>query len=528
MNVARDVLRTAPRLASVLGLLARHGFSGLLRGQARWPGPREVREALERLGVVFMKLGQVLSTRRDILPPAYIAELERLQDRVRPESAEVVRPVLEAELGQPVEALFAAFEWSPLAAATIAQVHSAKLEDGRRVVVKIQRPGLEARITEDLAVLAYLASALDTLVPALRPFDAPAMVREFHTSLLRELDFRREARNVRRFRHALAGVPGLWIPDVIPERSAARVIAFEHSTGRRLAEYVAEHPEQRSALARRLAQLLLRQVFEEGLFHADPHPGNFFVLEDGTICLHDFGMIGELDERMRETLTELLTATVRGDTRGVANAYFELGLVGPEVDRSLVEDEIAGLLRELREQPLAEVSVGHALESLLRLGTRHRIRNPGVVLLLSRAFITMEAVMRGLDPQLDVLAAFREAVPGLARRRFAPGRLLADAADMARSADQLLREAPAASRQALRRFADGDLGRVQIFEHPDLVAQRSHLAGLLLRTVGAGFLTLAGAVLLQAQGWRLAVGLVLLAAGLGGLAATAVRSKLHR
>lgn len=524
----RGVLRTTPRLAETVRLLGRHGFAGILRGTEHWPTPQNVRAAFEQLGIVFLKLGQVLSTRRDLLPPEYIAELERLQDRLPSEPFDAIARIVEEELGGPPQTLFSEFAKEPLAAATIAQVHAARLRDGRDVVVKVQRPGLQERILEDLAVLAYLAAVLDVVSPSLRPFDPPAMVREFHTSLMRELDFHREAGNVRRFRAALADAPGLWIPDVIPELSTRRIVTFEHSTGLRISTYLTRHPEQGSELARRLASLFLRQVFEEGLFHADPHPGNFFVLEDGTLCLHDFGMIGELEPRMRDALADLLAGFVRGDVHSVAESYQELGLVGEDVDRRVLEGEVADLVREIRDRPLEQVSVGSALESLLRLGGCHRVSNPGVLLLLSRAFVTLEAVMRSLDPELSVIDAFREAMPRITLRRFTPERLARDAAAVAGNLDRLLREAPGEIRRAVRRLGEGELGDVRVREHPAVQAERERAVGLLIRTVGAGFLTLAGAVLLSTTGWRLAVAVGLLVLGLGGLGATAIRAALGK
>lgn len=524
----RAILQTTPRLAETFSVLGRHGFAGMLRGTEHWPAPQNVRAAFEQLGVVFLKLGQVLSTRGDILPPEYITELEHLQDRLPAEPFDAIARTVEEELGNPPDTLFDRFEREPLAAATIAQVHAARLSDGRDVVVKVQRPGLHDRIADDLAVLAYLAAVLDVVSSSLRPFDPPAMVREFHTSLMRELDFHREARNVQRFRAALGDAPGLWIPNVIPEFSTGRVITFERSTGARISTYVARHPERGPELAHRLAALFLRQVFEEGLFHADPHPGNFFVLEDGTLCLHDFGMIGEIDPPMRDALADLLAGFVRGDVRSVAQSYQELGLVGEDVDRRVLEDEVADLVREIRDRPLQQVSVGNALQSLLRLGGRHKVSNPGVLLLLARAFVMLESVMRSLDPALSVIDAFREAMPHIARRRFTPERLARDAGEVVRNLDRLLREAPGDIRRAVRRIGEGELGDVRVREHPTVLGERDRAVGLLIRTVAAGFLTLAGAVLLSATGWRLGVAVALLALGLGGLAATAVRARSRR
>ncbi len=525
---ASDLLHVTPRFAGVAGVLARHGFAGLLRGEGGWPSPDQVRRALEELGVVYLKLGQVLSTRRDILPPGYIAELEKLQDRLPPEADATIREQIERELGAPPEEVFREFEWSPIAAATIAQVHGARLRDGRDIVVKVQRPALQARIKEDLAVIAYLGAVLDLLVPKLRPFAIPEIVSEFHESLLKELDFEREARNVRRFRAALSDTEGIWIPDVIEEYSTSRVITFERSHGVRVAVYADEHPELRSELARRLVSIFLRQVFAEGLFHADPHPGNFFVLPDGTLCLHDFGMIGEIDPPLREALVELLESVVAGDALRAAESYFRLGLVGPDVDRRAIETEIGNLLREIRERPLAEVSVGDALGSLLRLGSRHRIRNPGVLLLLCRAFITLEAVIRDLDPELSVIEAFRDVLPSIMGDRFMPGRILTDGTDVARQLDRLIREAPWEIRTVLRRLAAGDVGSVQVAEHGTVIDRRERSLSLILRTVAAGFLMLTGAILARSPGWRLVIGGVLLTLGLAGLVVTALRVKVGR
>lgn len=280
-----DLLRSAPRVAAVADVLRRHGFAEIMTGRGSWPAPERVRGALEELGPVFVKLGQVLSTQGDLLPEAYTLELERLQDRVAPLRADAVEEMVTAELGAAPDALFKSFDHEPLASASIAQVHAAVTRDGREVVVKIQRPGLEERVREDLLALAQVASVLDATVPRLRPFDLPALVRDFRASMERELDFRVEAGSIRRFEESLRDDATVWIPPVIGELSGQRVITMEHSHGARLDSYVAGHPEEASTLARRLGRLFIRQVFRDGLFHADPHPGNFFVMHDGVICL---------------------------------------------------------------------------------------------------------------------------------------------------------------------------------------------------------------------------------------------------
>ena len=224
----------APNFLRILRVLARHGFLRALRGKGRWPTPVQVREALEELGVVFLKFGQVMAVRRDLLPDAYIAELERLQDRLPAMPFQTVRGIVEEALGRPLEGRFARFETEPMAAATIAQVHQAALADGRHVVVKVRRAGLDQRIAEDTATLTYLAAAAERLVPRLRGFDLVGLVREFRETLQRETDLRLEGETIRRFRAACADVAGLWSPDVLPELTAPAVLTLEFSPGQRV------------------------------------------------------------------------------------------------------------------------------------------------------------------------------------------------------------------------------------------------------------------------------------------------------
>jgi ubiquinone biosynthesis protein len=220
-----SLLRATPRLMQILRVLARHKFLGALRGKGHWPPPKEVRETFEELGLMFLKFGQVLAMRRDLLPDAYIDELEQLHDQLPAMSFDAVRETVQAELGAPLTDLFSSFSETPIAAATIAQVHEATMQDGRRVVVKVQRPGLEAMISTDIAALTYLVALGERIFPRLRALDLPVVVREFANSLNRETDFSHEARSIVLFRTALADVPDLWIPDVVAECSGERAYA---------------------------------------------------------------------------------------------------------------------------------------------------------------------------------------------------------------------------------------------------------------------------------------------------------------
>lgn len=508
------LLRSVPRVAGVVDTLRRHGFGDVLVGGPSWPEPDRVRAAVEELGLVYVKFGQVLSTRSDLLPDRYLAALTGLQDDVSPIPASDVHAVIHDEFGADAGTLFQTFDDEPMASASVAQVHAASLHSGTRVVVKVQRPGLADRLSEDLLVLAHLASFADVTLAKLRPFDLPSLVREFRQSLEAELDFGQEAQNIRRFRGQLADDARVWIPDVIDDLSAARVLTLERSDGVRLEEYVETRPDEARPLARRLGGLFVRQVFRDGLFHADPHPGNIFVMDDGVLCLHDFGMIGHLSEPMREALVDLVEATVSGDARAATNSYLDLGLVPRDVDRDALEDGIGKLVEEIRGQPLAEVSVGRALESLARLGGRYRIRNPGAFMLLSRAFVTLEGVLARLDPAVGFVEMFRPAFTESVQMRVSPARLRRDAVTAARALDRLAREAPDDVRRIVRRWGEGAFGRVTVVPDRTQAARAERSERNLRQVLAAGFLTLAGAILLTGSSvWVETGGIVLLTAG---------------
>ncbi|MGK7311412.1 MAG: ABC1 kinase family protein [Candidatus Longimicrobiales bacterium M2_2A_002] len=492
---------TFRRAIEVGRVLRRHN---LLAFKAR-PSPEDAREALEELGPVFQKFGQVLALRRDLLPDPFVRELESLHDRVAPLAYDTVRGVVERELEGPVDELFASFDPSPLASATIAQVHSARLADGRHVVVKVRRPHLQSAVDRDTAVLAWVARAVDLLVPAARPLDLPAMVREFRDSLRREADFRLEARSIGRFRASLRSVEQVWVPDVIPELSTRAVLVMEHSPGMRIDHYVREHPEESRDLAGGVAALVLRQIFEDGLFHADPHPGNLFVLPDGRLCLHDFGMIGELSESMRLGLGDLLEAEVRGNTEAAVDAYLRLGFPAEEANRDVLKREFDRILAELHARPLSEVSLGEEMQKLLRVGGRNRIRNPRELLLLARAFLIAEALIRRLDPDINVIEVFRAQLGRLRLQRLAPDRIMDKGVDFAHFLERLSRDFPGALDVFLKRLAADDSGQVP---DPQLIREVREVKRLLRTLVEA---TAGGIVVLIGTGLAMAYpGLVLL------------------
>lgn len=516
MSVGTGLLRAfraTPGLWRVAGILRRRGLLRAFRAGSEPPAPSEVRQALEDLGPVFMKLGQVLALRRDLLPDAYVEELERLQDRSPPVDLAAIRGVIVRELGAPPEELFAEFETEPLAAATIAQVHRARMPSGREVVVKVRRPGIEERAHRDLELLRALAEIAVAASPRLRAFDPVGVILELERSLLSELDFDAERSNVRAFRDSLSELEGLWIPDVVEERCSAAVLTIEHSPGVRVDRYAANHPAERLRIARAVAALLVRQVFQKGVFHADPHPGNLFVLDDGRVCLHDFGMVGRLTDPTRSALEKLLMATVDRRVRDAADAYLEMGIAGEDTSRVELEEELARLIEEIHSRPSAEVSVGQALESLVRIGSRHGLRNPGELLLLTRAFLITEGVLSAVDPDADRIQLFREQIRELEEQRITPEVIARRLGRIGVGLESFLEESPGDARRALRRLADGTLGRIRAPELETRLDAATRSVERLTGGVVAASFVVGGALLAGLESWHHRLGVILLLSG---------------
>jgi ubiquinone biosynthesis protein len=527
IDIKTTKIRAVPRLMQILRVLVRHKFLGALFGRGHWPAPKEVRETLEELGVVFLKFGQVLAMRRDLLPAAYTRELEQLHDQLPAMSIGAVRAKVEAELGAPLTALFSSFNETPIGSATIAQVHEATLLDGRHVAVKVQRPGLKAKIANDMTALTYLVALGERLFPRLRPLDLPIVVREFAISLNRETDFSREARSVVLFRTAMADFPDLWIPDVVAECSNGAVLTLEFSGGERIDYYAKRHPEAMPRSMNTLVTLMLQTIFEEGLFHADPHPGNVFILPDGRVSLLDFGNTGDLDEPMRESLTLLLDAVVKGDARAATEAYLEMAPGSEKVDKAALLVDIKAVLYAIRRTSLANVSVGDAFESLLRAGGRNGVHNPAEFVMLARAFVILESMIAKLAPEHNYMGSFREEVSRLGAQHFSPERIKGHSVKLARDMERFIMDAPGDTRRILRRIAEGDLGRL-----PGLEA----LAGRFIRNIerltsalAYAALVIGGSMLLFSPmgGWHHALGEAMVISGVTGMIFTAIGAWRH-
>ena len=425
-------------------LLAHATWARLSRG-ARGTLPRRLRQTLERLGPPFVKLGQALSLRRDLLPDDFIAALQGLQDDVPGFAGSDARREIERELGHPIEQLFSEFEETPFAAASIAQVHRARLRDGREVIVKVRRPGIRSQIDRDMRLLVAVLRSLGLVVPALRKYDAVSLAREIWTRLRTETNLRQEAINVRRFVQGFRNQPLAYVPDVEEALCTDAVLVQAFSHGRRI-----DAPELRSdgpRLAQALVDLYLHQFFVMGVFHGDPHPGNVFVLGDGRLCFHDFGVIGQLTPPMRRKLAMFILALAHQDEDWLLDAAADLGVLSPRVDRRFARESIGAILAEYAGRPLGDWSLGEVLVRIMRLGRDAGVALPTNLAILARAALLVEQVLRQLDREITVVGALAHADPRLLEDVFTPRpdaagllRLKSEAAAVAQSLPELVAE----------------------------------------------------------------------------------------
>jgi predicted unusual protein kinase regulating ubiquinone biosynthesis (AarF/ABC1/UbiB family)/nucleotide-binding universal stress UspA family protein len=358
------------------------------------------RQALEELGPTFAKLGQILSTRPDLMPPAYVEELATLQDSVPPLTQEEVVRVMEEELGVPWEDVFESIDPQPMAAGTIAEVHRATLTDGERVVVKVQRPGARDAIMRDLGLLKLFADkTVDR--PAFRVVvDMNAIFEHLSASLHRELDFLQEAQNIERMRGVLAPYPRLAVPDVYGDYTSARLLVMEEIQGVPIRD--APEGEERKDAARQLLESYYRQILTDGFFHADPHPGNLLWWRD-TIYFLDFGMVGELGAEMRELLVLMLMAFWQEDTGFLADVVLMIAGEDQRTDIDLAawEGELGNLIARYRNIALNELQLGTILQEVTEISIRHDVALPASLALAGKALAQMQLATAQLDPTLD-------------------------------------------------------------------------------------------------------------------------------
>lgn len=400
----------------------RLGIFGQLRGSERYTRPERLRVALEELGTTFIKLGQILSTRVDLLPLDYQLELARLQDQASPIPGEVIRDVVVAELGLPIESAFATFDLIPLASASIGQAHAATLLDGTEVVVKVRRPDVERQIEEDLEILQNFAAVASRRWELADQYDVMGLAQEFAQTLRSELDYVREARNAERFATNFAGDDHIRIPRVFWETTTSRVLTLERLRGIKVTDSVALDAAgiARPALAERAARFILKMTFEDGFFHADPHPGNFLIEPNGRLGLMDFGMVGSLDDRTQDKLIELVLAVATQNSDRLVDGLLELGVALRRVDRLLLRRDLEHLTARYYGRRLGDIVVTTVVADTLAVIRRHRLQLPPNLALLVKTVVMNEGLGRLIDPTFNLADALVPYGRRLLLRRYSP------------------------------------------------------------------------------------------------------------
>lgn len=435
-----QLLRNSTRGVEVVSVLSKYGLAtwferldikfgdGFLKAPngellRRYSTATRIRLALQELGPTFIKLGQALSTRPDLIGVAVATELQQLQDQVPADPPNVARETVEEELGEPIDQLFEEFDDLPLASASIGQVHRARLPGGERVVVKVQHANIEHKIRTDLDILATLADLAER-VPEFKNYRPKATAAEFQRTLLRELNFGREERNMQEFAGCFSDDPRIRIPRTYPDYSTGRVLTMEELHGAKLSDVNAcasagyDLPE----VARHGAEVYIEMIFDHGFYHADPHPGNLLVMDGNVLGLLDYGMVGRLDEQLREDIEEMIMAVVERDPGHLTAVITRVGKTPPGLDQAALSVDVADFVSQYAHQRLDEFQLGAALNDMTEIIRRYRITLPARVAMLIKVLVMLEGTARGLSPKFNLIEVLAPYQKKMLWRRLSPAR----------------------------------------------------------------------------------------------------------
>ncbi|OGQ01500.1 MAG: hypothetical protein A2W38_05170 [Deltaproteobacteria bacterium RBG_19FT_COMBO_58_16] len=442
------------RLRDIVTVMTRHGFHPMMdmlhltramsvkdriRRRKPQPGAEELtfavraRQALEELGPTFIKFGQILSTRPDIVPPEFVMEFLKLQDSVPPFPYADVVKALEKEFKRPVSEIFSKIDETPVAAASIAQVHNAVTLSGEEVVIKVQRPGIGQMVENDISILRYLARLAERYIPESRIYDPTGMVEEFARVIRREMDFTLEASYTARFRENFEGDERVFIPRIFWELTGAHVLTMERVGGIKVNNVAAlsEAGIDRKKVALLVVDVFFKQVFEHGLFHGDLHSGNIFVLGPERIALVDFGIVGRIDAPMKQHLADILINFVSEDFEGLTKVYQRMGILPDNLDKASFESEYYDVMLRYFGRPFKHVKMGELMLDYIRIAARHDIRMPRELLLFDKCMIELEGLARMLFPEADILKESEPYAARLYAERLNPMRVAREAATAA-------------------------------------------------------------------------------------------------
>jgi len=482
---------------------------------------QRIRRAVEELGPTFVKFGQVISTRPDLVPASIIAELEKLQEDVPPFSGDEAVHLLETELGSPVDKLFAQFDKQPLAAGSLGQVHCATHFDGRRLAVKIRRPTAVRDIERDLSLMSDLAVLVERHFPEAEIFDPVGLVSQFARTIRREMNFSREGRSMDEFRRLFRNDATLYVPAVCWELTTESVLTMEFVDGLKVSDRdgllaAGVSPVE---IAANGARIFIKMAFEFGLFHGDPHPGNMRVLSSGVIGLIDYGMVGRLEEEKRDQLIDLLLAVNKGNVRGCTDQVLKIGKPFRPVDRPLLHSDVRDFIETYYGVPLEQIDVARLLTDFVGILSNHGIRYPADLMLLIRAIISLEGVAVDLDPQFNLAAHLAPMVSQLVRERFNPQKLAGRFISDTRMLVGVLHDLPVHIGRTLEKLSKDDLRIHLEHEHLDhLIHEIDRSSNRVVIGLVMSSLILASALVIRSAGpgtWWISVPTFVLSSLLG-------------
>ena len=541
-------VRDLGRLQEIAGVLIRYGFGDMVRrigmsaalertgrmlhwddpeAMAHMAPPERVRCAMQDLGPTFVKLGQVMATRVDLLTPEWTTELGKLQNAVPALPFAQVRPQLVEDLGADPEAVFERLEETPLAAASLAQTHRAWLADGSAVVLKVRRPGIRDTVEADLRLMARLAEIVEERAPDLRRYHPAEVVQQFSASLRRELDFAAEGRNAERIAANFAGHDEVVVPRVYWEWTSERLNVQECLQGIAGTDLAAVDAAglDRAQLAATGADIVLKMVLEDGFFHADPHPGNIFYLPDGRIGVIDFGMVGRVSEQRRFQIVQLLHGLVERESAPVADVLMEWGEGWGEVDEARLQADVGAFVDQYRGVPLKDLHMGLMLTDVTTILRDNGLSLPPDLALMIKAFLTLEGMGRQLDPDFDMAGAARPFLQRVVLQRYSPRTLLKRGRRTALDAMELVGDLPRELRRLLRTARRGRLHlQVEVTSLKAFGEQVDRAANRLTMGVITAALVVGSSIVMNSAGggvssrWLLALGVLgFVGAGLIGL-----------
>ncbi len=441
-------IRSIRRYRQIIRVLFKYGFDNLLeylnlsqfvaRGRRFFrrstttitnKGPAErMRLALEELGPTFVKLGQILSTRPDVIPQNFVLEFAKLQDMVPPFTYEEVEEQIQLELGAPIEELFSSFNLVSIAAASIAQVHRARLKSGESVVIKVRRPRIVEQIETDIDALMFLAMLAERHIPNSEIYDPVGLVREFARTIRREMDFSREGHTIEKFAANFKGDANLYFPQVYWSHTSKAILTMEFIDGIKVSDLPALEKAglDRRIIAKRGSDTFLKMVLEHGFFHGDPHPGNVLIMPGNVICLLDYGMVGRLDAHLKAYLTDILVAIIRRDVDEVISLLLYSGEIADSLNTRGLRRDLSEFIDSYYELPLQEIEVGRMLTEFLEIMTIYHIKFQPDLMLLAKSLVTVEGMGRTLDPDFDMIQHLRPFIEGAIKDRMSPRQMLND------------------------------------------------------------------------------------------------------